>query len=268
MSFTELLRSVRTSRVTVLHKFLTSYDPNSQRVYAFVEGNPDQAFYRAQIQKYLTDGRDVYLYNCEGKQAVYDTYRDVLVRHPACTRALFFVDKDVDDLIGRQWPTDPRIFITDVYSIENYVICRESMARYFKDFVKIRRVEIDVERVLAEFENNLNLFHRLILPLMAWIVVMRRAGSRVVLTNVDLGALFAVSDRGTIRQPKRRMIDYLCRVTNTTPSGQVWRQVKRVCSELKSLPAKAYIRGKFEAWWFIEFGRRVSEGLCPFGKPA
>jgi len=83
MSFTELLRNARSSRVAVLHKFLTSYDPNNtNRVYAFVEGEPDVTFYRLYVQKYAGGQRDVYIYNCEGKRNVYSAYGDIVSRYP------------------------------------------------------------------------------------------------------------------------------------------------------------------------------------------
>jgi hypothetical protein len=261
MSFTDLLRNARSSRISVFHKFLTHYDPNSDRIFAFVEGDADEAFYRAQIQRYVPDQRKIYLYNCEGKKGVCDVYADVIKRYPKCERVLFFFDKDVDDIVSAPWPADPRIFVTECYSIENYVVSRESITRYFKDFVKIRRVDVDLDKVLAHFDEGLRTFHGLMLPVMAWIVVMKRAGSRVHLHDLDPGELFAVTDEGTFRKEKRYAITYLLRVTQTSAGNSIWKLLRTTCSELKRLPAKAYVRGKFEAWWFIEFTRCILDGL-------
>ena len=249
------------SRASVVHKFLTHYDPNSERVFAFVEGDADEVFYRAQIQKYVSDQREIYLYNCEGKSGVCNAYEDIMKRYPMCERVLFFLDKDVDDIVGVQWPSDPRVFTTEFYSIENYIISRNSLSRYFKDFVKIRRVEVDLDTVLVHFDDGLKSFHRLMLPVMAWIVIMRRGGSRVRLHDLDPGQLFRVTDDGTFRKRDRCAISYLARVTQASGGGSVWKVLRMTCSELERLPAKAYVRGKFEAWWFIEFSRRIMEGL-------
>jgi hypothetical protein len=244
-----------------VHKFLTNYDPNSERIYAFVEGDADEVFYRAQIQKYLPDERKIYTYNCEGKAGVAKAYEDVVKRYPKCERVLFFLDKDVDDIVGVQWPSDPRIFVTECYSIENYVINKQALNRYFKDYVKIRRVDIDVASVLDRFEKDLAHFHQMMLPVMAWIVIMRRAGCRVVLNDVNPGELFSVTDDGNRRKQKRCSIAYLIKVTQAKSASPTWPSIRTTCSELRRLPAKAYIRGKFEAWWFVEFGRRILEGL-------
>jgi hypothetical protein len=261
MSFTDLLRGARSSRVATVHKFLTNYDPNSDRIYAFVEGDADEAFYRAQIQKYTSDERKVYTYNCEGKTGVVEAYENIVTKYPECQRVLFFLDKDVDDIVGVQWPTDPRIFVTECYSIENYVINKQAISRYFKDYVKIRRVDVDIEIVLEQFEKDLAQFHQMMIPLMAWIIIMKRAGCRVVLNDVDPGELFMVTDDGNRRKPKRRSIAYLTKVTQVRSPSPTWKSIRTTCSELRRLPSKAYIRGKFEAWWFVEFCRRVVDGL-------
>jgi hypothetical protein len=248
MSFTDLLRSARSSRGTVVHKFLTNYDPNSDRIFAFVEGDADEVFYRAQIQKYIPDQRSIYVYNCEGKRGVSNAYEDIIKRYPHCKKVLFFLDKDVDDIVSVPWPSEPRIFVTECYSVENYIVSRESLSRYFKDFVKVRRVEVDVDAVLAHFDEGLESFHRLMLPVMAWIVLIKRAGGRPVLHDIDPGYLFEVTDKGTFRRPKRSAIAYLLRVTQVGAGGSVWRVLKMTCVELGRLPAKSYVRGKFEAW--------------------
>ena len=261
MSFTELLRNARSSRVSTFHKFLTHYDPNSDRLFAFVEGDADEAFYRAQVQKYIPDQRKIYTYNCEGKVGVADAYADVVKKYPNCERVLFFLDKDVDDIVGVQWPKDPRIFVTDCYSIENYVINKQALSRYFKDYVQIRKVDVDIDRVLEQFESDLAHFHRMMLPVMAWIVIMKRSGCRVILQDFNPNELFGVTDEGNCRKPKRCAIAYLLKVTQTNGSSPAWTQLRTTCSELKRLPPKSYIRGKFEAWWFVEFGRRILDGL-------
>src|SRR5579859_6672520 len=110
MSFASLLRESRSSPAALLHKFLNNYDPNQPGVYAFVEGDPDRSFFRAHIERHLADGKRLYVYNCEGKRKVFDAYVKITERHPRCRNVLFFTDKDVDDLTGRVWPTDPRIF--------------------------------------------------------------------------------------------------------------------------------------------------------------
>lgn len=261
MSFTDLLRKARSGRTALLHKFLTAYDPNSDRVYAFVEGGADQAFYRVHIQGYVRSQSAIYIYDCEGKRNVYDLYSTVIAKYPACRRVLFFVDKDVDDIVGQAWPLDPRVFTTEVYSVENYCVCRAAVERYFQNFVKVRRSEYDLETIKARLEIQMSKFHKLMLPVMAWIVAARRAGLRVVLTDVNLDELFTMRESSISRRPRRRAAVYLNRVTQVNRANVSWSQVRSVCGELQRFSGKSYVRGKFEAWFFVKFVRSAVEEI-------
>jgi uncharacterized protein DUF4435 len=261
VSFADLLRKSRSSRIAVLHKFLTNYDPYSPRVYAFVEGEPDAAFYRTHIGNYVRNPDLLFIYDCGGKPRVYETYNSVVARFPHCARVLFFVDKDLDDLVSQAWPTDPRIFATEVYSIENYLVCKDLVTYFFKNFVKIKGLELDLRPPIDLFDEQLRTFHRLLLPIMAWIVAMRRAGNKVVLTDVTMAALYIFGDEGPARKTSRATLEYLSRVTKTARRPGVWREVRRVAKELRRLPPKRYARGKFEAWYFIKFIRKITEDV-------
>jgi len=253
MSYIDRLRTARASKTSVLHKFLTNYDPNSDRVYAFVEGEPDKAFYRSHLIRYLPESTaNVFLYNCEGKSKVYQAYRDITDRYPNCERVLFFVDKDVDDIIGVTWPGDPRIFTTEWYSIENYVVNRDNLLRYMQDFIKIKRVDLDVNPVVTEFDEQLERFYKLILPIMAWIVVMRRRGQSPNLADVKLSELFTIEDGTIHRKANRKAIEYLSRVTQVSAKCD-WRLLRHTSHELKRLTPKRYVRGKFDFWFFCSF---------------
>lgn len=267
MSFAELLRQSRSKPVAAIHSFLTNYDPNDRRrIYAFVEGEPDRAFYRAHLQRYASTVSDIHIYSCEGKAGVYDVCAKVIARYPGCRRVLFFVDKDVDDIIGKPWPMDPRVFVTDSYSIENYLVTREAVSRYFSDYVKIRRVEIALPPMLDEFDRQLAVFHRVAAPVMAWIVVMRRAGNRVVLNDMNMGELCKLYDGGIARRIGCTGHSYLQRVSQTVVASNIWRDVRKTTLELLRLDPKRYVRGKFEGWWFVQFIKKAVQQFAEVAK--
>jgi len=261
MSFVDLLRRSRSSPVSVLHKFMTSYDPRHERTHAFVEGAPDLAFYRNYLELYV-DAGTLRMYNCEGKANVYLAYKKVVERFPDCRKTVFFVDKDLDDILGEPWPVDPRIYVTDFYAIENYVVCKEAVRRFFLDFVKIRRVEFDLEPVFQQLDSQLEAFHRALLPVMAWVVVVRRSGRRPILADVNLGGFLRFSDSGVARRGHVPILRYLGRVTQVELRAGEWRQVRRTCRELGRLESKRYIRGKFEAWFLLGFIRQLLAKLA------
>jgi hypothetical protein len=253
MSFADLLRQSRSSASANLHKFLTNYDPSQPRVYAFVEGDADQAFYRSFISRWLSADERLYIINCEGKKNVYDAYAKTIQRYPGCRRVLFFVDKDVDDLLGHNWPQDPRIFATDWYSIENYLVCREVVERYFMDFVRLRRVALDLSLIIPEFEVQLAEFYKIMRPVMCWIIAMRRRGARIILGNIHPGDFVAWTSLQIDRKEGVKPEYFLKQAMQTPSISGVWRDVRRMCRDLGQMEPKRYIRGKFEAWFLVGF---------------
>ncbi|HWY59460.1 MAG TPA: DUF4435 domain-containing protein [Terriglobales bacterium] len=235
------------------------------RTHAFVEGAPDLAFYRSYVERYV-EGSELRMYNCEGKANVYQAYAKVVERFPRCRRVVFFVDKDLDDILGVPWPSDPRIYITDFYAVENYLVCKEVVRRFFLDFVKMKKVEFDLELALPEFESQLNAFHRAILPVMAWVVTMRRTGRHPILNDVNPGEFLVFLNSRVTRRNSVRIIPYLERVTKVECRPGEWRQVRQTCRELRRLEPKRYVRGKFDAWFLLGFIRKTEESLSAMAR--
>jgi len=244
---------------------LINYDPNSSRVHAFVEGTPDLAFYRIFLERYTT-ADNLYMYNCEGKARVYEVYQNIVARFPRSRLVLFFVDKDLDDIIGQAWPVDPRIFITEVYSVENYLVCEGVASRFLADFVKVKKLEVDFTPVVAQMTAQLRGFYLMVLPVMAWIVTLRRVGKRPNLAGVNLGEFMILVDSGIARRKGTHAFAYLQSVTGISLPPGVWKQVRQTCVELKRMYHKRYVRGKFEAWFMLEFLKRLIAELGAVAK--
>jgi hypothetical protein len=261
MTFANILREARTSRAAVLHAFWTQYDPRKERVHAFVEGQDDEVFYRRFLEDYISARSRLYFYRCEGKQRVYEAYAQITQRYADIRSVLFFVDKDLDDVLGLPWPTDPRVFVTDVYSIENYLISGDVLENFYRDAVRITVVEIPSSTVAERFELALARFHAFALPLMAWILTVRRAGLRPNLSNVDPGRLFLLTDDCAIGPPPRKRLAYLARATGVEPLAGAFRRVSQGRRELSRIPAKRIVRGKFEAWFLVAFWKRLMKHL-------
>jgi hypothetical protein len=71
-----------------------------ERVHAFFEGHDDEVFYRRFLEQYVAAGSRLYGYRCDGKQRVYEAFSQITARYPAIRSVLFFVDKDLDDILG------------------------------------------------------------------------------------------------------------------------------------------------------------------------
>jgi hypothetical protein len=268
MTFIDDLRMARSGRTAVLHEFLLRYDPKQRKLHAFFEGYEDIPFYSGLIEQRLPQGDRLVTYRCGGKREVYELFHSVVQRYPKIKEALFFVDKDLDDILGEPWPTDPRIFVTDTYSIENYLVSTEVFARLCRDSLQMKRVEFPAERMVAQFERQLAMFQRLAIPLMAWIVAVRRSGQRPVLNDVNMGELFGVSIDCCVCVKSHGRLRYLARVTGVLKAPGGLRQFLQIARELKRIPAKRIVRGKFEAWFFVEFWKSLIAQMRALAKEA
>jgi hypothetical protein len=252
VSFTETLRRARASRVAVLHEFWTQYDPNQARIHAFFEGHDDIAFARPHIERLMPIGARLYPYRCDGKGLVMEAFTEITNRHPDIRDVLFFVDKDLDDVLGTPWPTDPRIYVTDFYSIENYLVSPACFIKLYRSTVRLTGVNFDEATIATHFEANLNRFEKKMISVMAWILVARRAGKRPNLNNLRMSSVCVVSEGGVVSRLGKRS-EALSRETGVVLAGASVRAIPAAARELKRMPLKRIVRGKFDAWYFVEY---------------
>jgi hypothetical protein len=252
MSFTDVLRAARGGRTTILHQFLTTYNPSRNRVHLFVEGDVDPVFYEFFLRPYLEDKTSV-SHVCGGKPKVFEIFAEVTKRYPACKDVLFFVDKDLDDLLASPIPTDPRIYTTDSYSVESFFANRGVVGSFLASNVKVRGTVIDLAPVLEAFDKQLDGFNRSISPVMAWIVAVRRTGGRPNLADVKAGELALINQAGIVQSRWGKRYAYLSRVTGLAVGTVSWREVLSACRQVSRLEPKQYVRGKFHAWFVATF---------------
>jgi hypothetical protein len=264
--FADMLRAARSSRVAVLHEFRTQYDPSRPRLHLFFEGQDDVPFFKFFVEKY--SGRDtrIFIYRCDGKAKVYDAFRDVVEQFPGVKSALFFVDKDVDDILGVPWPTDPRIYVTDAYSIESYVTTRESLQKFFASAVRLRDVQFDEAPIFEHFERQRRRFSRLMLPLMAWIILLRRSGERPHLNNIKLHEVFGFSDECAVFGRVGKRLSHLASACLVKP--RTAREILPTARDLARMQPARIVRGKFMAWFVAEFWKRLVTQLEALAKEA
>ncbi|WP_418131497.1 DUF4435 domain-containing protein [Variovorax sp. 278MFTsu5.1] len=94
--------------------------PEHKKIFAF-EGTDDRLVYHYWIKRLRPD-LEYEAYQCNGKRKVlqlFDSLKSDLTGLK--NRVWYFIDRDFDELQGRS--ADKKIFLTDRYSIENYIVC-------------------------------------------------------------------------------------------------------------------------------------------------
>lgn len=262
MSLIDLLRCARSKPVSVVHEFKLYHDPRRVQIHAFVEGHGDRAFYSEFIRPRLSANARLYTYNCKGKRAVLDTMTKLRGELPEARTLLFFIDKDLDDLLPEELDYG-EAFCTDGYSIENYVDEQSAVFSWMEAAFVIRGVTYDLSSLTDAFEKERRRFRKRMLGLMAWILAHRRAGNKPVLSAIDLAKIFQLDEAGrTIRRKvSEGYLVHLDKVTQVETTREILVDALAWGRLLKKTEPRVWLRGKFVVWFLVQFIRRTEEAL-------
>jgi len=259
MTFADELREAGSSKAAILHEFLLHHDPKDERIHAFVEGYDDPAFYRNRIGE-LAGARPTFFYACMGKQRLYEVFGTISARVGTYRHTLYFADKDLSDLLGEEYPKDERIYVTEYYSVENYLASAEAVEYACAHFIRLKNCRIPLEKIVEKYQSTLKVFHRVIVPVMAWVICVRRHGKRPNFNNVQLAKVLTIDDDLRV-QRLPRVFPYLCKATQTPEDPRLWRELRATMRDLLRRDPKSYVRGKFETWFLVEFLKKAFEQL-------
>lgn len=274
MSFDDILRNARTSPAVVYDKFIRKYI-NPGYLHLFFEGPDDPSFYTGFIEHFVSPEIIEEPYICNGKERVYEVFDKITKRLDtesaivtSSIRVLFFVDKDHSDINGEVYPESEFIFVTDYYSIESYLVTTHVFRRIWREYFHFYGGDQaklpEYEHFEAFFLQQLHMFYSLILPVMIWIIIVRRLGERPQLEQLDLGNLFKFNDDLHIMAKVNRkftsLLNALERMCNcATPNGAEIQMTELEVELTKLSEPKLYVRGKFELWFLSKFVKKLAE---------
>ena len=196
----------------------------------------------------------MHFYICGNKKGVYDAYDKVKGKISLKHKILFFVDKDLSDFLGEQYPEDSRIFVTEYYSIENYLVTESVLRRLFEEIYYTGENRINFDVILEKFRKETRNFNSIILHVMAWVIYCTRKGHLPILNNIRLSNIYILNKDCEVNQGNEldlmRELEQRCQVTTQVEYEQ---DEDDILSELLAKEPKTYIRGKFELSFFIKF---------------
>lgn len=270
MSLIDELRESRQSPATAHLLFLQNQKYGG--IHAFMEGNSDPSFYRAAILKFHSDFNSIFTYDCGGKKGVYKLRETINSRTEDSSMdkfqitIIYFVDKDLSDIIPEVHPPADDIYCTDHYSIENYLVSRFIFDTVLTDCFSFSKGGLpERNRLLDRFENQLNAFYEYVTPIMGWGLYLRRHGVDFEFGDIKLGRLLTFDDDLSITfgvqgdfENYVQALEEMCKV-HTPP--EFINEEKALVSELKGYAPKQFIRGKFEIWFLLKFSEAVKKLL-------
>jgi hypothetical protein len=174
-------------------------------------------------------------------------------------RALFFIDKDVDDLVSGIDAIDEYCYQTKWYSIEHYICQEDALGIIWLDVFRLTVLDPRYSRVAMQYGLCLSDFIAAIRPVMAVTVWLRRNKSCPVLANVNMDDILKFdTDLRVALIPE--WWDVFARQAEVSLIPD-WIATREVELQLQGLDSRAYIRGKWMLWLFVSFLRRVESVL-------
>ena len=136
MDFFDYLNSELECENIEHHLFLIDFNPKNRIVHCFFEGKTDESFYGTVLRNFLPDYYELKTYICGKKDSV--LYHHNEIGHKSCDTQplLFFIDKDIDDIIPIQVKKAETIYETIFYSIENYIVNCSSLSQVWAEIYR------------------------------------------------------------------------------------------------------------------------------------
>ncbi|MEA9776425.1 DUF4435 domain-containing protein [Xanthomonas campestris] len=267
MDYAAVLRGEAESGHAQYHEYVLSLGSvSADLVFLFFEGDDDPAFYNNYIVGRV-GCREYREFVCNGRVEVLKAHELVARDGRGGGRALFFVDKDLTEIIDPGFLVPASVFQTSVYSFENYLVCHEVFRRYWVERLRLpyfdRRFAAWSE-ILASAHAN---FMRHCKVLMALILIGRGVDGGVPiklnLNNASLKNLFDVRiDDGKCRVKWRPGgLSKFVAAVNLSEAAISAADVRKISRRYLYGPAKRYVRGKYELWFFVRFLQEMTRQL-------
>jgi hypothetical protein len=257
MSMIEIHDEALQSPNVIYHQFLLRFRSGAKSVYGIVEGKEDPMFYRGLIERSLPEGWDVELIRSGSKSNVLSAISAFDWQRHSRKQICFFVDRDLQDFVNGDPVTGDNLYVTDGYSIENDVITFSLFRRLLEEVLNLTDLEpSEVEALQSIFDKNVGLFRYAMQPVMAQIVLWRRAGQQPYLDSIKPKELFAFVDANLcVREEfssSSARVEYAARCVQLAPS--LTSEIAAAEVEFKAAhgPEK-FIRGKYLLWFLVEF---------------
>jgi len=244
--YADFLAAEAESDVAAVHQFILC-NHDAALVHVFFEGEDDFKYYLPELRK-RSRGKELSAYYCGGKWNVVAA-RDFIEASYAA-ECLYFIDRDYDDLLGRQATVCDRMYITDGYSVENDLSSALAVDVLLHDLMLVPRVKCgaiaaNIDAIQAPVLSRF-------LATSAWIIAAKEQGCNPNLNNTNsLNGVVLRRGDGRLCMDRAHFLIFKRRVAsgNGEPSLTSiikWRR------RLEGLACSEFLRGKYAAWIFCK----------------
>lgn len=248
MSLIDDLRTLRTSPQKIFFDYLLNVEKSEPTLHIFMEGKTDFSFYGTLIQRTFNHQIKVEPEVCGNKKSVIEARKKILARPIPNQYSAFFVDKDVDDIIGNEFDLEG-IHETEYYSMESYLICSKLFRSTIMELFRLQGSQAQFDTLHDKFVNLNSAFCRWAEDLMAWIIFARAINADPCLSNIKMKDLINITDELEFEEllNKEELYCYLHETAKChfTP---LQNGIEKTKDTIKDKDPRQYIRGKYHIW--------------------
>ncbi len=252
------LRKKRKTDNAVEHKLRLFTSDKKIPAILVVEGEEDSNLYAYAFHKVVSDS-SVRVIICNGKGGVLGLRDFSADNFPNDTKAIFFIDKDHDDLLGLE-NKDERTYVTDHYSIEWDICTKNVLFKLIEDHYALNLSDPIWGVVRRKFCELMTSWLDHSRPVMQAVVVARRNGENLDLKQIMLSDICRFHGE-SLEHTGISLEDLLIKAgIKNCPAKEELDQCSR---ELRDCDDRLYIRGKLVVQFFCEFFRRLNK-ICGY----
>lgn len=225
----------------------------NNQIFCLVEGKDDPAFYRYQAEKCLSQDYHISWIKCCGKKQVKATYDLIDWEIYSKDRILFFMDRDLSDYVkDESIVQDVNVYITDYYSIENNIACKEVFDRILEEVLGPELSADDRKKLSEQYESQRILFENEMLFAMANIIYWKNKGvSPANYKNIKIKKLISVSLGKVSVRNQEECLKYIYESSQVPLDVYDEKQVLHIMKCIKDNgDMRKVLRGKYLAEFF------------------
>ena len=175
MSILQEMKDALSSDAAAYMEFLYRYDPKKKQAFAFYEGDEDSSYYHRFLEESLGKEYELEEIVAGCRNNVLKIHREFDWKKYNDKQIIFFIDRDLSYWLGESPNSSSNIYVTDGYSVENFVVSPRIFGIWLKNFEGFARAsKSEIDNMVNEYTEVERVFIDRMLPVMAHAIVAKR----------------------------------------------------------------------------------------------
>ena len=265
MDFLATLKAAIQEPIVLKHNFLVCYDSRASNLHVFFEGKTDESFYGTYLRNIKPENYALKSYICGNKDSVYYYHKQLSHLYKKEQPLLFFVDKDIEDIIPFFRESHDNIHVTEFYSVENYLVNCDSIEQIWAEIFRQCSGTAVADKISEAFSHSLGDFHKDFYRVMGWVLYQRRSNSRPNLDCIVTKKIFSIDSDlkyHSVFSERADLYRHLDDRTGVSTPIEKLSEIEDLENLLKSYEPKCVVRGHNEMDFFLEFFKTLKTSVA------